>query len=423
MLKPEDNERLVRVGPGTPAGTLYRRYWMPALLASELPENDGAPVRVRLLGEDLVAYRDTNGDVALVDAFCPHRRAPLFFGRNEECGIRCVYHGWKFDKNGDCTDMPSEPAGTPLQARVKLKAYPCVEKGGVVWTYMGPAEARPPEPDFEWLRAPATHRFVSKTFENCNYLQGLEGGLDTAHVSFLHNDNMGDSTWLASHDKAPRLDVEVTDYGYWYSSTRSSRDNQNYVRLYQYIMPLQQMRGNVRGFNATPPETPKIDGHIWAPIDDETTFVYNFMYSVEPSKPLPEDYAIDYESYAGRGPEDLVPGTFRLKQNQGNDYFIDRSVQRDHTFTGIKGVNTQDFALQEGMGTIVDRSKEFLGTTDRAIVTMRRLLLDATYAAARGEDLRGLDPAKHGAVRAHDGLVPADADWREAFATQSAVKW
>ncbi|MDB5570471.1 MAG: hypothetical protein JWN93_1654 [Hyphomicrobiales bacterium] len=423
MLKPEDNERLVRVGPGTPAGTLYRRYWMPALLSSELQENDGAPVRVRLLGEDLVAYRDTNGDVGLVDAYCPHRRAPLFFGRNEECGIRCVYHGWKFDRNGDCTDMPSEPAGTPLQARVKLKAYPCVEKGGVVWTYMGPAESKPPEPDFEWLRAPATHRFVSKTFENCNYLQGLEGGLDTAHVSFLHNDNMSDSGWLASHDKAPRLDVEVTDYGYWYSSTRSSRNNQNYVRLYQYIMPLQQMRGNVRGFNAEPPEYPKIDGHIWAPIDDETTFVYNFMYSVEPSKPLPEEYAVDYESYAGRGPEDLVPGTFRLKQNQTNDYLIDRSVQREHTFTGIKGVNTQDFALQEGMGTIVDRSKEFLGTTDRAIVTMRRLLLDATYAVERGEELRGLDPAKHGVVRAHDGLVPADADWREAFATQSAVKW
>jgi len=175
MLKREDNERLVRVGPGTVGGEFMRRYWQPAVLSSELPEPDGPPVRVRLLAEDLIAFRDTAGTVALVDAYCPHRRAPLFYGRNEECGLRCVYHGWKFDRAGNCVDMPSEPPGTPLQAKVKLRAYPTCERGGVVWTYMGPEDKRPPEPDFEWLRAPPTHQFVSKTFEHCKYLQAMEG--------------------------------------------------------------------------------------------------------------------------------------------------------------------------------------------------------------------------------------------------------
>ena len=166
MLTVAENERVTRVGAGTPGGKFFRRYWVPACLSTELPENDGAPLRVRLLGENLVAFRDTEGKIGLVEAYCPHRRAPMFFGRNEECGLRCVYHGWKFDRNGDCTDMPSEPAGTTLQAKVKILAYPTVEKGGVVWTYMGPKEAQPPEPDYEWLRAPPEKRNVSKTFES-----------------------------------------------------------------------------------------------------------------------------------------------------------------------------------------------------------------------------------------------------------------
>ncbi len=423
MLKPEDNERLVRTGAGTPAGALLRRYWQPALLSSELPEPDCAPVRVRLMGEDLIAFRDTNGDVGLIDAFCPHRRAPMFFGRNEECGMRCVYHGWKFDRNGDCTDMPSEPAGTPLQARVKIKAYPCLEKAGVVWTYMGPKEMQPPPPDFEWLRAPASHLFVSKTLERCNWLQGLEGGLDTAHVSFLHRDSRSDVTKLAAIDGTPRLDVEITDDGYYYVSTRKTGGERNYVRLYQYIMPAQQMRGNVRGHADQPPKTPKIDGHIWVPIDDENTWVWNFMYSADPAIPLDEEYAWAYESSAGRGKEHLDPATFALKQNAHNDYEIDRSLQKQGLFAGIQGINTQDFAVQEGMGRIVDRSKEFLGTTDKAIVTMRRLLLDATRIVEAGETPRGIDPASHRGIRAHDEVVPQDTNLAEHFRTAAAVRF
>ena len=423
MLKTQDNDRLTQIGPGTPAGDLFRRYWQPAALASELPEKDGAPLRVRLLGEDLIAYRDSTGAVGLVDAHCPHRRAPMFFGRNEECGLRCVYHGWKFDRNGDCVDMPSEPAGTPLQAKVKIKAYPVHEAGGLLWAYMGPKDKMPPLPDYEWMRAPHTHRFVSKSEAACNYLQGLEGGLDTAHVSFLHNNNLKDKSSLGAQDGAPRIDVELTDYGYYYVSTRKSGPDRNYVRVYQYIMPFQQIRSNVLGYSGKRPEVPKFDGHLWVPIDDHTTNIYNFMYSYSPDIPLPQDYAEHYEAYAGRGRDDFIPGTFRLKRNLTNDFLIDREDQKHRSFTGITGVNTQDMALQEGMGPIVDRSKEFLGTSDRAIVAMRRLLLEATHVVERGEDPKGLDPSTHAKARAYDDFVTGDENWQTSFAKELVAKF
>ncbi|MGE3245378.1 MAG: Rieske 2Fe-2S domain-containing protein [Beijerinckiaceae bacterium] len=423
MLRKEDNEKVTRVGPGTPGGEFLRRYWQPVLLSTELPEADGAPVRVRLLGEDLVAFRDSGGAIGLIDAYCPHRRAPMFFGRNEECGLRCVYHGWKFDRNGDCVDMPSEPAGTPLQARVRIKAYPAVEKAGVVWAYMGPKEKQPPVPDYEWMRAPDSHRFVSKTFEACNYLQALEGGLDTAHSSFAHNNDIGNRNMPRNRDTAPSLEVELTDYGYRYISTRRGDAGQNYVRVYQYIMPAQQIRGSVIAIEGGRAKYPRFDGHIWVPIDDESCFVFNTMYSYDAATPLPREIVMDWESRAGRGPEHHIPGTFRLKANASNDYFIDRALQKSKTFTGIEGVNTQDYALQEGMGAIVDRSRENLGTSDRAIVAMRRLMLRSIDAVAEGEDPPGLDPASHGNVRPHDNYLEADADWRTVFETELAAKW
>src|SRR5580658_9790204 len=164
----EMNERLTRVGPGTPMGEVFRRYWIPACLSEEIPEPDCPPIRVRMLCEDLVAFRDSSGEVGLVEAYCAHRRAPLFFGRNEECGLRCVYHGWKFDVDGACVDLPSEPADSPLKQGAAIKAYPAVERGGMVWAYLGPPRLRPPEPDYEWTRAPATHRAVSKTLQSSN---------------------------------------------------------------------------------------------------------------------------------------------------------------------------------------------------------------------------------------------------------------
>jgi phenylpropionate dioxygenase-like ring-hydroxylating dioxygenase large terminal subunit len=423
MLKPEDNERLVRVGRGTPGGELLRRYWMPAFLSSELEEPDGPPLRVRLLGEDLLAFRDTTGRVGLTDAFCPHRRAPLFFGRNEECGIRCAYHGWKFDADGQCVDTPSEPADSRLKSKVKLLAYPTVELGGVVWAYLGPRDKKPLPPDYEWLRAPPSHRHVSKTFERCNYLQALEGGLDTAHSSFVHNNKLEDANQLRVRDRAPRIDIETTDYGYYYVSTRQAGDRGSYVRVYHFIMPNQQMRGGVTAQDGSRAEVPKLDGHIWVPIDDETTWVYNWACSADHDVPLTPEYIARWEAFAGRGKDDLVPGTFELRRNLANDYLIDRKVQKTQTYTGIQGLNTQDFALQEGMGSIVDRSKEFLGTSDRPIITMRRLLLEGTRTVERGETPRGVDPKTYRHVRPHDNLVPSGGDWKTQFASELVAKW
>jgi phenylpropionate dioxygenase-like ring-hydroxylating dioxygenase large terminal subunit len=422
MLTREDNERLVRVGRGTPAGELFRRYWQPACLSTEIAECDGAPVRVRLLGEDLVAFRDTNGRVGLVDAYCPHRRAPLFFGRNEECGLRCVYHGWKFDVDGACVDLPSEPEGSPMKPGIKIKHYPTIEKAGIIWAYLGPEDRLPAPPDYEWTRAPATHAYISKTYEACNYLQALEGGLDTAHSSYLHNLNLGNKSLPRQRDRAPQLDVIRSDYGYSYVSTRKLGEDGSYVRVYQYVMPFQQMRGGINGVRGRN-DVPKLDGHLWVPIDDERTNVYNWCYSSDPAFPISAEQAEAQEHESGRGKDDLVPGTFKLKRNPSNDYLIDRQIQKTQSFTGIDGINTQDFAIQEGMGPIVDRSQEYLGTTDRAIVTLRRMLLDATHAVERGETPPGLDPKTHAHIRPYDGIVPPGADWRQAFAEGLVCKW
>jgi phthalate 4,5-dioxygenase oxygenase subunit len=422
MLSVAENERITHVGKGTPGGEYLRRYWWPACLSKELPENDGAPLRVRMLGEDLIAFRDTEGNVGLVEAYCPHRRAPLFFGRNEECGIRCVYHGWKFDKNGDCVDMPSEPAGTTLQAKVKILAYPCVEKGGVIWTYMGDKDKQPEAPDYEWTRAPETHRYVSKTFESCNWLQTLEGGLDTAHSSFAHNNKLGARDNLRQHDKSPRLDVERTDYGYYYASTRKV-DAGKYMRVYHFVMPAQQMRASIIGYEGVRNKPARLDGHIWVPIDDHTTHVFNIMCAPHPEDELIPEAVEKREVAAGRGEINTIPGTFRLKRNQSNEYLIDRQMQKTQNYTGIVGVNTQDFALQEGMGPIVDRSKEFLGTSDKAIVAMRRIILEAISQNEKGEDPRGLNPDTYRNIRAYDRVIPADDDWKETMKDDLVAIW
>ena len=423
MLTVEENDRLTRVGKGTPGGEFLRRYWQPACLSTELPERDGAPLRVRLLGEDLIAFRDSEGKIGLVGAYCPHRRAPLFFGRNEECGLRCVYHGWKFDRHGDCVDMPSEPAGSTLQAKVKLDAYPIVEKGGVVWAYLGPKSELPPEPDYEWMRAPPEKRHVSKTFENCNWLQALEGGLDTAHSSFAHNNHIGDNTVLRQRDRSPRIDVERTDYGYFYVSHRDMGPEGKYIRVYQYVMPAQQMRANVMGWFGGKNVVPRLDGHIWVSVDDVTTFVYNWFCAYDETIEMSQSWKDKRESEMGRGREELIPGTFRLKRNQSNDYLIDRQMQKTKNFTGIVGINTQDFAVQEGMGPICDRSKEFLGTSDKAIVAMRRLLLEAIDTVNKGGAPRGLDPNSYRKVRPHDRIVPPGQDWHQTFEKELIAKW
>ncbi len=416
MLTQEQNESLTRVGAGTMMGELMRRYWMPAVLSWELAEPDGPPLMIRLLGEDLVAFRQTDGRVGLVGAYCAHRRANLFWGRNEECGLRCVYHGWKFDLDGNCVDMPSEPEASNFKDKVRIPSYPTVEAGGVVWAYMGPAEKQPAPPLFEWTQVPADHRGMTKVLQPCNWLQGLEGGIDSSHTNFLHGGKppgvgYDDSTVMGrarNRSLAPDVEVVPTEYGYSYAGIRPVGDEGNYVRAYHWIMPFHQLRP--AQLNA---EKPRINGHMWVPIDDFNTMVYNLSYTFG-KEPMTERE----RSLAGSGNElgvdvDVANG-FRSFQTAANDYQIDRQLQKTETYSGIRGTNTQDRAVQESMGPIADRSLERLGTTDRAIITARRTLMRAVKTVEDGGDPPGTADSYY-KIRSIEKVLPKDAAWFEAL--------
>lgn len=412
MLSREDNERLTRVGRGTPMGEMMRRYWLPALLSEEIPEPDCPPVRVKLLGEELVAFRDTSGRIGLLDEYCPHRLTSLFLGRNEQNGIRCVFHGWKFDVNGRCVEQPNEPPQYRFAEKVRMTSYPTIELGGVIWAYLGPPDKRPQPPGMEWLRAPDTHRFVSKTLEECNWLQALEGGIDTVHSSFLHNNDLSDTTDIGRINPTPILEVERTPYGFRYAGIRDIGDLGLYVRVYQYIAPFHQFRSHrlvKRG--GKPAAIPQNRGHMWVPMDDENTMVFNWLHALDDDKPLTPEYILSYETNAGRGPggETMV-----RKRTRANNWLIDRQVQRTKTMTGIEGLNTQDLAAQEAMGRIVDRSREHLGSTDKAIIAMRRVLLEALGDFEEGIDPPGVDPTTYWNARAADVILPKGTRWQEA---------
>ena len=332
MLSREDNELLTRVGPGTAMGDTMRRYWIPALLAWELPEPDCPPVRVRLLGEDLVAFRDTSGRVGLLDEYCPHRRASLFFGRNEGCGLRCVYHGWKFDADGQCVDMMNEPEEHQFGHKIHIAAYPTQELGGVIWAYMGPRELQPAPPRFAWTGAPATHLHISKVIQENNWLQGLEGGIDTSHAPIMHRlitENSTRAGFKPSNPfvrgKAPNLVVDLTDYGYQYAGIRPLDEGTVHIRTYHFILPFHQIR---------PSQTPHglvVAGHMWVPMDDDNTMVYNWEYSL--NGPLTEEERL--ETRLGNGPENVDQATFRSRKqprqqlHAGPPRAEDREFHRD----------------------------------------------------------------------------------------------
>jgi phenylpropionate dioxygenase-like ring-hydroxylating dioxygenase large terminal subunit len=418
MLSREENELLTRIGADTPTGSTLRRYWIPALLARELPGPDCPPVRVRLLGEDLVAFRDSAGRLGLLDESCPHRRASLFFGRNEECGLRCVYHGWKFDVTGQCLDMLNEPDEASFAHKIRTTAYPTVELGGVVWAYMGPAELLPPPPRFAWTQVPESHRHVSKVIQESNWLQGLEGGIDTSHAPILHRLLTTSSnrpgfkpTNPFVRGKAPTLVVDLTDYGYQYAGIRPLEAADLHIRTYHFILPFHQIRPSQsdRGF-------PLVAGHIWVPMDDENTMVYNWEYSVT-DEPLTEDDRL--ERRLGNGPLDVDQTTFRSRRNRQNNYLLDRQVQKTESFTGIDGINVQDRAIQESMGRVVDRSREHLGPADKAVIQARRLLREAVKTVEAGGTPRGIKPSYY-ALRAAEGVVARTANWRDVLTPDMA---
>ena len=414
MTNAEENELLTRTAAGTPMGNLFRRYWLPALLAEELPEPDCPPVRVRLLGEKLIAFRDTANRLGLLDEFCAHRGVSLWFGRNEEHGIRCSYHGWKYDVTGQCVEIPSEPENPKLCQRMRLKSYPLVERGGVLWTYMGPPEARPAEPAYEWLDLPPEQRHVSKRLQECNYLQAMEGGLDSIHSTFLHRGSVEDdpllqrdaqSAAMIKGDPSPAFMPLAAPGGLHICTRRKVGDDRYFWRVTQFLMPC---------FNLFPPygDNP-CGGHAWLPLDDESCWVFNFDY--HPRRPLS---AAEVEgARRGRGVHvPLVPGTFLPVANRRNDYLIDRQAQKERkTFSGVRGVGNQDAAIQESMGMIADRTREHLVATDKGIVMTRRRLLDAARALAEGEPPPGLDPATQ-RVRALARVTPRTMPVEEVLA-------
>ncbi len=415
MLSKEENELLSRVGSGTPMGDLMRRYWLPALLSSELPAADCPPVRLRLLGEDLVAFRDSEGRVGILEEACPHRRASLWLGRNEESGLRCIYHGWKFDVSGACIDQMNEPES--FAAKVQAVAYPVVEQGDVIWTYMGPRDEMPPAPDFEYTRAQSDHRVVTKVIEECSWLQALEGGIDSSHAPILHraiaSGGAGISTESAFvQGSAPLLEVDITDYGYRYAGVRQLNEDLQYVRGYHFVMPFTQLRPGQnlnRGIDVV--ERPVVSGHHWVPIDDNNCVVWNWHYSYG-------DYVLDEEersmNSSGNGTQHVNFDTFRAYGNRSNDWKIDRDVQRTQTFSGISGINAQDRAVQESMGTIVDRSREHLGPADRAIIATRRLLSEAVRAVEEGKKPLGVSESYY-SIRASEKVFDKELPWREVL--------
>lgn len=413
MLSRQDNELLTLTGPGTSMGGLFRRYWMPVLLSRELPEPDCPPKKVKVLGEDLLAFRDTQGKVGLVDPVCPHRGANLYYGRNENCGLRCVFHGWKFDTSGQCVDIPTAPADSGAKDRIRIKAYPTQEWGDCIWAYMGAETEAPPLPMMAFALVPPSHRYVSKKWQDCNWLQCLEGAVDTAHFSFLHmilgteeldekaaverlkhaaigaqavrNDRF---RWVRD-DPSPKFSVEEIPSGLVLGAARAADGEDLYWRITHFLTPNHGLAPS-----AFPGEN--YHGQTFVPVSDTSCWIYTYTWN--PDRPLTEQEIAMAKS--GHTVHAAVDEHYVPIRNIRNDYLIDRHDQKYNSFTGIHGVSEQDAAIQDSQGPIADRTREHLGPTDVGVVRTRRLLLRQ--------------------VRDHvNGIAPAALSHPEAYAVHS----
>jgi phthalate 4,5-dioxygenase oxygenase subunit len=409
MLSKEDNDLITDTNPGTPMGEVFRRFWLPVALAEELPGPDCIPVRVKVMGEDLIAIRDSEGRVGLFDANCPHRGAPLFFGRNEEYGLRCVYHGWKFDVDGNCVDIPNMPEGDTYREKIHIKHYPTVEKGDLLWAYMGPADKQPPFPNFEWTDLPKRHRYVTKYKLECNYLQAMEGDFDQTHARFLHstldanvsnpgnqlrgnglrgnaiNDFGASETGQERFPRAvgnrrvrqlPWTNVADSEVGMWLISAGEQADGKSFATAHSaWMMPIFSQIG------LSGPNTSGINMRI--PIDNASLLIYRLRWSYDP---IPEQEIFDYR-HSGYSYPEMIPGSWTAKDNIHNDYNVDRVAQRNFSYTGIRAFPTQDTALIENQwGPIANRTLEHLGSSDQQIIHIRHRLLNTAKALAGGRE-------------------------------------
>jgi phthalate 4,5-dioxygenase len=414
MLTAEENDLLCRVEGGAPMGQLMRRHWIPACLSEEVTEPDGAPVRSRLLGEDLVVFRDTDGRLGVLDEYCPHRRVSLAFGRNEECGLRCLYHGWKMDVEGNVLEMPSEPQASGFAEKVKHKAYPVREWGGFIWTYMGPAETMPEFEPPAFAPTEQTRVSIVKIHVPCNWAQVLEGQIDSAHSSTLHASDMRparvekakalDTHWVRpSTDKSPRMEVERTSFGFHYAAIRrpiTNSQTHDYIRKTVYIAPFTAL---------IPPNDTYNVATLLGPTDDTHTAFYFIAWS--------ETRGIDQEAWRkfnmARPGIDL-DANFNNLRTRENNYLQDRNAMKLGSSTGISGIPNQDIAMWVTMGPIADRTRERVGASDLAIVEFRRLMVEAAREiASSGTALGTTKPhIPHATISSYEGVVPKGTDWR-----------
>lgn len=423
MLTPQENDSLCRVEGDAPMGQLMRRHWVPALLVEEVAGADGDPVPVRLFGEDLVAWRDTEGRVSLMDRYCPHRKASLQFGRNEDGGLRCLYHGWKVNVLGEVVEMPSEPPGVCAKQGLKHKTYPTREHGGFVWAYMGPSEAVPEFTPPPFAPHSDSRTSIAKIKVDCNWAQVLEGAIDSAHSSSLHSSDIapgvapggvtgrtrpnGGTFLRPSTDKAPRIQVQATDYGFKYAALRRpirQGDTQDYVRMTVYVAPFTVL---------IPPNSQYSVANVNVPIDDTHTMFHFVAYA-----PTPQHAGIEQEEFRKilmcQVGIDLDK-SFTKKKNLGNSYLQDRQAMKLGSFTGIGGIPYQDIAMWETMGPIADRSVERLGASDQAIVHFRRSMLEAVREFTEGRPALGTPERSRvpqACIQSFEGILPKGAEWR-----------
>ncbi len=418
----EENDALTRVGPATLMGNLFRQYWIPVTPADEVREPGGRPVRVKLLGEELVLFRSKSGALGLIGAFCPHRLAPLFFGRVEEDGLRCPYHGWKFARAGQCIEMPNVPAGQRFMDEIRHPAYPCIERGGIIWTYMGRGQNLPALPDLEFLRVDDDDRQYRLFFQECNYLQVLEGGIDPTHVMWLHSPydladeeltatNQPDQHRVAQQSGARTpMDVVIADSagGFTYGAKRPAGAGKSLWRVNQFIMP----------FYTMPPGGDQKQARAYIPVDDENCVKWQIKWY--PSKSIKaaskETLRPPFAQEAYDAPTNAVPfGHIRTKAKKSNDYLMDWEIHKARRF-GIAGVNLQDVCVTENEGPtpILDRTKEHLCAGDLTVIKARMMLLDGAQALRENgaTPIGANDPSVY-RVRGSAVIVPDDVDWVE----------
>jgi len=418
MLSAAENETLVRSGPGTAMGEYLRRYWLPVALSREMPEPDSPPLRLRVMGEDFVAFRDTNGRVGVIEPRCAHRGADLFFGRNEECGIRCIYHGWKYDVDGSCIEMPNVAPGAAMHGKISIKACPTREFGELVWAYLGPKETMPEVPQLEHGVLPASHRYVTKRLQGCNWTHSMEGALDTAHFSFLHMPAPGSAAnknpavaadenrlrWLRN-DPMPRFTVKDHDVGFVVGGARKADGEELYWRITQFMLPTHSITPS-----AMPGEV--YYGYTWVPIDDQSCWIY--IYGWHPDRAItPEERARFDKGGYGQFAE-LGPGYVPLR-NRSNDYLIDRHEQKHRSFTGVHGIAEQDAMAQESQGLIADRTREHLTPTDLGVVHFRKLMLKEIECLKSGREPAAAKKAASYRLRSGGALLPSSLSFEEVM--------